>query len=63
MGPSTSYRQIFRPIGTIDARVEAITSKFAENTVGLHIRGTDSPWAKLYCSISAFENRIDETIL
>ena len=29
----------------------------------MHIRGTDSPWAKLYSSVSAFENHIDETIL
>ncbi len=56
------YRSLFIPTEEIQKRVDAITSSFIENTVGIHIRRTDNLMSRKYSPTSLFIEETDRLL-
>lgn len=60
--PDIGYSENFELKPEIQNRICQITDQFSEETIGLHIRGTDAQAAKKYCSLEAFQAAVDQEI-
>lgn len=62
-GELSCINELFKPNKFLRNKIDAITSKFTEETIGLHMRTTDNEESKSVSTIDKFESRIDKYII
>ena len=58
-----NLRKLFKPTDSIQNRINIITSQFASNTIGIHIRRTDNIQSIKLSPLEAFIQKINEEIM
>jgi hypothetical protein len=62
LGRTDDALAFFKPIASLRERIDAITSRFCAHTIGVHVRGTDHPTARIESPLSAFTAAMDSAI-
>lgn len=61
-GDHNKYYEVFKPVESIQKRVDEKTASFSEHTIGIHIRRTDNLIAKEKSPVSLFQSKMEENI-
>jgi hypothetical protein len=59
LGPTDRGFAVFKPIRPLQRRIDALTSRFTPQTIGVHVRGTDHPIARIESPLEAFISAMD----
>lgn len=60
--PTLALRDLFKPITSIQMRIDAVVDTFSPNTYGLHIRRGDHDFCRVNSPLEAFIQRMDTLI-
>lgn len=59
LGPTDDGFAVFKPIRPLLKRIDALTSRFTPHTIGVHVRGTDHPTARVESPLEVFVSTMD----
>jgi hypothetical protein len=59
LGPTDGAFALFKPIPPLQRRIDSVTSRFTPRTIGVHVRGTDHPTARIESPLEAFFEEMD----
>lgn len=59
LGPTDGAFRLLIPTSPLRQRIAMVTSRFAPRTIGVHVRGTDHPTARIESPLAAFTTAMD----